>query len=1086
MNTPKFTRLRRLIRERRAPGFAVAVIAAVALIAGVAFVLNRGGGPGTSPSPALAISPRGDEVGRLEPVLVTFEKAPKERDGTSILSLEPAISGAYAWLDDRTLLFQPDYPGYLRGFTYTAHVSAQQDAGLEADFEASFQTAGRLEVVSTIPADGDEGVPAEVQVLVQFSRSVAPLTLLAARDDSPVLEFSPSLAGEGEWLNTSLYRFIPDALAPNTTYDVQIAAGLTSAADGVLAADYVWSFTSFGPALVRVTPDRDTQYAGPRQPVVLEFNQPMDQAAVEEAFSLSLEDTRVDGAFSWSSDGTKATFTPAADLEPLAVYEVDLPAGLSGLHGGKTLYGWTSTFRTVGPLELAETEPPAGATRAQRWGLRLTFSHPVDLDSLEGRVTVSGVPQDEVVFNWGDDLSAYYSVPFEPSTFYTVTIAGGVADRYGQTMPAASFSFTTEPLPSRVSVAVPALYSTYAAGAEPVLYFHASNVETASFTLWPLTKSERAAFTGGRAPDRENWLPSEPPIRRWEERIDGTQDQVIVAATSLTGGGTLPKGDYFLRASPSEWFEGSLAFSVVDTNIVLKTAYDELLAWATDIETGEPVAGARIEVVSGLLRAGESRAAVTDEDGLASFLLQPLTEAAPYADRRLAVVLDDGGRYGIASTDWQQGAVAWSLGLPLEWYPVRYKGHLYTDRPVYRPGETVGIKAIIRDDEDATYSVPEDLENVDLVIRDPQGKQILREAVTLSEHGTFPESLALAEDAATGDYFVSLVWTRDLDRREKTEIYITETSFLVAEFRRPEFEVLLGSPASVYAAGDRVPVEGEARFFFGGALAGARVEWSAFAAPASLRFEEFRGYSFSDYDYWRIMESSGEPFRAQGETVTGEDGSFSFEIPPSPLAIEGPEEYTISATVIDENGQAMAGSVTATVLPADTLAGVRSETWIGVAGEPSDFSLVTLKKEGDRAPNTPVRVEVYQRRWVTTKLEIAGGGRQYRSEPLDELIATLTATTGDDAQASFAFAPARAGTLRFVAVVTDSAGREARAATYLWVAGPQAASWRVSNDDLISLIADKDEYAPGETAEILVPAPFENSIGLVTVERGSI
>ena len=1080
MNHPAPALLKKYATDLRysLPVMAVLILA----VAGGAFLLTRDGGTEAVEPTVFAVLPSGDEVARLEPVRVTFEAAPRERDGAKILALEPAVPGVYAWLGERTLLFQPDYPGYLRGFAYTAKVRAQPDAGLVDDVEVSFQTAGKLEVVSTIPADGDEDIPAEGQIFVQFSRSVAPLTILAARDTSPVLVFDPPLAGTGEWLNTSLYRFLPDEVAPNTTYAVTIPAGLTSAADGVLEEDYSFRFTSYGPALVRVAPDRQTEYAAPRQAVTLEFNQAMDRAAVETGFALLDAGTKVSGRFSWDTTGTIATFTPDADLSPLATHQVELSAGLPGINGGETLYPWSSTFKTVGPLRLVMTEPADGATAAYRYGVSLTFSHPIDVDTLDGRVRISGIEPDEVTPGYSDGLNAYYYAQLEPSTTYTVTIAAGIADRYGQTMPATSFRFTTEALPTSVSAAVPNYVAVYATSSEPILYYHASNVATASFSLYPLTTSEMERLRKGYGFDKD-WRPSQPAIRVWSETVGGPADEVQVLATSITGGGLLPKGDYYVATAPSEYYLQGFAFSVIDTSLVVKVAYDEVLAWAVDYQTGQPLEGVRLEATgAGLL----SRTAVTDGDGLASFRLQPATEVPLYSEREFVVTLNDGVRYGVAATTWQQGASPYELGVQFEYYPVRYKGHIYTDRPIYRPGETVEIKAIVRDDDDARYTVPDDAESIDVVIRDPQGTEVLRQDVVLSPHGTFPVSLPLDAKASTGNYIVELSWSATVAFGGTQQVQFAATSFLVAEFRRPEFDVTVTTPGDAYVNGETIAVTAEASFFFGGAVQGAGVQWSVLSSPASLSSQEFARYSFSDYDYWNFIETNAEPVRLRGSGVTGTDGRVTFGVPATLLADEGPQEFTIAATVIDENGQALSASTSVTVHPADRYAGIRTTEWLGIAGEASTIELVTLTKEGALAPNTPVQVEVYERRWITTKVQTSTGARQYRSEPVDELVATLAATTGADATGTTTFSPTKTGTLRIVAVVTDASGREARSGTYLWVGGSEYASWRVTNDDLIALVADRDEYRPGDTAEILVPSPYEGMIGLVTVERGTI
>ncbi|GAB4332792.1 MAG: hypothetical protein Kow0010_18860 [Dehalococcoidia bacterium] len=1043
-------------------------VAAAVMVAIVVVVAAPGGDGGIAPPPAFAIAPSGDEVGRLVPVRVTFERPPRERDGTRILAIDPPVEGDYAWLDDRTLLFQPAYPGYLRGFTYRVRVAAQPDAGLDEDAEATFTAEGKLQVVTTIPRDGDEDVPAEAQILVQFSRSVAPLTIIEAMGDTPVLEFDPPLPGKGEWLNTSLYRFVPDQLAPNTRYTVTVRAGLTSAADGVLEEDYSWSFTSYGPALVRVTPDAHTQFAGPRQPVTLEFNQPMDRAAVEASFQLLHEDQPIPGTFDWSDDATVATFTPAHDLALLADHTIVVPAGLPGALGGQTRHEWRSTFRTVGPLEVRRTEPRDGATRANRWGIRIEFSHPIDIDSLEGRVSVDGIDQ-PLIESYADELSVYYSIPFDPSTAYTVRIAPGVRDRYGQVMGAYSFSFTTEPLPTMVSLAVPGEVGTFAASTEPIIYFHASNVAEARFTLWPLTESEAAQFHRGDPPIRrvQGWTPSQPVLRQWTEPVISPPDQVQIETTSLTGTGQpLPKGDYFVRTSGRSDF----AFSVVDTAIVLKLGYDELLAWVLDYDTGEPVAGATLSASGDGLLADT---AITGADGLASFPLRNLVEEGPYKDRNFVVTLKDGQRYGVASTQWQQGASPWNTGLPIEYYPSRYKGHVYTDRPIYRPGETVELKAIVREDDDATYRIPTGDPDLFLSIRDPRGNELYRERLTLNAYGSFAASIELDTDAATGSHWVQL-------------IPITTVSFLVAEFVRPEFEVSIDVDGDNFADGDTITATAEARFFSGGALSGAEVSWAALSYPYSIRVEEFQRYSFSDWDYWRVFRGDGDPLRARGTGVTDDLGRFTFQVPAEILAEEGPRQYTISATVIDENGQAVAGSTNVTVHPADLYAGIRPTEYVAQAGEQASVDLVTITKEGVVAPGVPVTVEVYSRRWVTTKVQTADGARRYQSEPVDELLTTISVVTGADGQAQATFVPQAPGTLRVVAIARDAAGREARSATYVWVSGPQQASWRIRNDDLIELVADKDEYAPGDIAEVLVPAPFEGAIGLVTIERGKV
>src|SRR5436309_247790 len=251
--------------------------------------------------PAAALG--GDDVARLAPITVTFAKPPSDRAPEPLLQLYPETKGAYAWLSPRTLLFQPDFPGLLRGSMYTVHVPARPEAGVPQPVTRKFTVTGKLTVQQVIPGDGDTEVPLGAQVFVQFSRSVAPLTTLAAQRADPVLVFEPPLHGKGEWLNTAIYRFIPADLVPTTTYRVTVARGLTSAADGVLESDFHSTFTTIAPAVDSITPDGGWLYGGPWQETVVVFNQPMDPSAAD---GLSVRDAQtgapVRGKLTWNAD----------------------------------------------------------------------------------------------------------------------------------------------------------------------------------------------------------------------------------------------------------------------------------------------------------------------------------------------------------------------------------------------------------------------------------------------------------------------------------------------------------------------------------------------------------------------------------------------------------------------------------------------------------------------------------------------------------------------------------------------------------------------------------------------------------------
>ena len=1023
---------------------------------------------------------------------IAFNEPPAVADGAALVSIEPAIEGSFVWDGDRTLLFQPAFPGWQRGGRYELRVHAGA-AAIAVDYVHAFTVGGALEVAYVIPGNGDREVPVEAQILVQFNRSVAPLTVLQEGPAPEVLEFDPPIAGQGEWLNTSLYRFTPSAgLEPSTRYRVRIPAGLTSAADGVLASDFEWSFATIQPAISGFEPPDGSKFVEPDGPFVVTFNQPMDRVSVEAGLVLR-EDGGPDIAASlaWSEGDTVVTLTPAEPLALGTVQSLVAPAGLRGASGGAMPSNRSSRFTVVEQPKLVRTNPPESSTSAWPYNIELYYNNPMDIGSFEDRITVSGIDPDDITLRWYDwsPETVRIGVGLEYSTEYTVSVAEGARDRGGRTLSAHEFSFTTratEPPRPWVALAAPASFVTFAAADPQVLYYHALAVEEAHFRLYRLSDSEaeillrRGFIDGWRESEGSiTFWPDSEPIRSWTEPIaEELRDTSRLYSTALSVGEPLPKGHYFLAADDGDdedWRK--LVLSVVDTAVVTKLAFDELLVWALDYETGRPLSGVTVRTAP--LEdppASSYQTDSTDGDGLARFAVSSGRGYRWDSYGQHLVRIEEDGRNGVASTWWDVGASPWQLGAS-SYVPGRV-GHVYTDRPIYRPGETVYYKAVVRDDDDASYSVPGPGTEVSVTIRDPRRAYLLNTTAEVDEFGTVAGEFVLPGDAATGTYGVSLL--------DDSGRHVAGMSFLVAEFRTPEFEVEVGTAEEHYVAGETIATETQARFYFGGAVGGADVSWAARAFPTAIRVEGYEDYSFSEYDYYYRTSEYRDPRRGNGTARTDASGVARFEVPARLEQDEGTQSFTISATVTDANGRAVANSTTATVHPATWYAGIKTESYIAKAGEPEPVHLVTVDYESRIAPSRPVTVRIYEREWVRKKERAGSGGYFHRYELIETEIEVLSATTNEAGEATVTFTPPKAGSYRLVAESLDEQEREARSARFLWVSGSDYAPWPVRDDDIIELIADREEYEVGDVAEVLVPAPFAGATALVTIERGRV
>src|SRR2546430_1177987 len=342
---------------------AVATVLILGLLAGLVQTIGRTPSTSSVEPPAFTVLPVGDDVARLGPVTVTFAKTPEERAPEALFQVFPETRGTYAWLGARTALFQPDFPGFVRGSTYSVNVPARPDAGLETAITKKFTVTGQLTVQQVIPGDGDTEVPLAAQLFVQFSRSVAPLTTLSAQRTDPVVTFEPALHGTGEWLNTSIYRFLPSDLAPATTYHLKVAKGLTSAADGVLQQDFNATFTTvtpIGAPSVANTQPSDGDKNASRYGIHINFATPMDPASLENKVrvsSFSAED--VANAESTGENGINVNL----GLKSSTAYTVTLLPGATDRYG-QAMGGHEFSFTTSAPMPSVSLALPGYSSAA--------------------------------------------------------------------------------------------------------------------------------------------------------------------------------------------------------------------------------------------------------------------------------------------------------------------------------------------------------------------------------------------------------------------------------------------------------------------------------------------------------------------------------------------------------------------------------------------------------------------------------------------------------------------------------------------------------------------------------------------------
>ena len=211
-------------------------------------------------------------------------------------------------------------------------------------------------------------------------------------------------------------------------------------------------------------------------------------------------------------------------------------------------------------------------------------------------------------------------------------------------------------------------------------------------------------------------------------------------------------------------------------NLTLKHTASEALVWVTDLATGRPVAGQPVA----LYDASMSSIARGQTDGDGIYRTKFAKPVDPWGNIS-AFSQVDGLTVAAVATDWQTGISPWDHNIPSNRMGQDYYANLYTDRAIYRHGQSVYFKGVLRKDNDAEYSLP-DVAGVNVQVRDSQYRLVYTQTAALDKFGTFDGEVKLSDSAAIGDYLHSL----ELNKRT-----YASTSFQVAEYRAPQFQVVV-------------------------------------------------------------------------------------------------------------------------------------------------------------------------------------------------------------------------------------------------------------------------------------------------------
>lgn len=1117
------------LRKFLAPGLALATI----LIAGV-FAWQR---TETSPGGTATASTQGDRHQRIDtgsPLMVRFSAPMDEESVATYLTIDPPVEGVVEWKDKQTLSFHPSAPLSLSG-TYTLTVSPEAQrrdrAVLGTSIVIKYFVAGPPKVTQQIPPPSSDMVSPNQPVTIVFDRPVVALTTISQRSSQfaewPVT-VTPALEGTWKWLSTTTAEFTPkNGFAAGTEYRVAVPAGIKTITDEKTAEDFSWSFMTRRPKMLRSEPYDGLTNASPKTEIVLHFNQDIDLASADTHMQLirsesgkqsteelaAMRDTSPDPSMAtmlprkvvygmMDTNGKKVTDRSTIVVIPSSPLALDTwhalivndgvmsPGGTLGTEEAKAVQ-----FHTAEPMEVRSVREEYGA-------IVLEFNNPYDAASVKKGVTITPKPEgwDDLTIeeNIWEGTTLYLYPTLEPSTAYTVQTNAKLKDTYGQSAVAEkTLTFKTKPMDPRVFIHSNGTFGVFERGFAPVYYLNGVNVSKMEVGFAKLTLAE---FLAEQKAGYNDWqhvpnLKGKEMEQHWTLTPGSKENTWKSIPFDLEEklGSALPTGIYVLMLTAPEYKDAysnlllteKIYFTVSGTALTLKYSGHQALVWAVDMQTGKPVSSAEVALHD--LNGKMLHTGTTDAEGF----FETSIDAAAFGidgntwNPEIWATAKTATDFAFVGSSWNSGMGSYDFGMSEEWVPnkegLTMLSYLYTDRPIYRAGDEVRFKGIVRlKDKHGVLHPPSRMARVS--IEDSQGNTVFNETMALNAYGSFSGKLPLDPKAGLGSYWLSV----ELIPNEDIGYGSASTTFQVLAYRKPEYRVDIAFEKEEYFAGDTVKATVEGAYYFGMPMEEAKVSWRAMSTDYYFNRFTDGWYSFSLEENWCWYDCERESeILSSGEGTLRKDGTFPIEVPVTLENEALSQVLSVDVDITDASNQVVSNRASVPIHKAGVYVGIRTDEYSVEPGQEAAINLVTVAPDGSPLGGQRIDLTLYNRTWNTTRKKGVDGQYYYDNEVKDDLISSFGATTDADGKAETKVRIPSGGQFRILAVVRDGSGNEAKADTSVYAWSSTYVNWPHSNSNRMTVLADKPEYKIGETAKLLIQSPYqgEGVTALVSIER---
>ena len=976
----------------------------------------------------------------------------------------------------------------------------------------------------TVADWGPKGkIPAAVtapSLYVVFSLPVKALSALGKpASESPYLSVSPAVKGVFRWYGSRYLAFEPEeSLKPGQEYTMTVKDGVQALNGKKIEGRKQFKVTSETLRITYMQPgytlrknsdrwipiDTDNLIPEAANDVQLSFNYPVRPEDLSSILSVAVQEA---GKQAVPYRYTLSRIEGENDFNVLVTIDGKIPFNATVTLAAKRPDGSLATVRyhTLKPFTAR------GATAYHNdYGytnpIRIGFSHQVDTKTVLNNISINPpLAFDEknikVLSSAYNPAVLIHSLPVASREKYTVTVQNGIKDIYGRAIAsAASYTVTIPDAPSFVQYNDSGHLMLEASYPHKYL-FEYQNILSPSDYAVAKTDDPLNLLVWGEAYDSSKAKTLDASVRNKRQFELADLDPYLENGKGFVRIDTsvrLPP--YSQRDTKPHISRRTSTVQVTDLGITVRAALNKTVVLVSKLSTGEPVEGASVYLYDA--KTDKADTAVSPDEGAQNPFASGTTDkeglaVLPYGDKSIrffrnaesntAVFVEKDGDRAVFHPRTHS---PWRFDVSAAYHPYKIaetlqRTFLFSDRGLYKPGETVSFRGIDRTQTFSTFTPYEGQYTVTLAGYSEEGDavEVAMQGGTCTDSGSFWGAFDLPDDLPPGSYSLTYRRTEDDTNSKPQECLIT-----VAYFEKLKFQAEVTPPPQPVIMGDPIKATVSASYLSGGGLGNAAYtgNWMRQGTSFQAEHPSLKKYRFGTTGYGidHVSSFSGK---------LSNTGSAEISCQAASEGIVGlPYRYVAEVSITNLSNQQISARNAILVHPAGFYIGIaRPENLTGFAqkGRELTFPFILASPDGNPLADTKLAeedfsVELIRENWKLVQ-ERGSGGSVYSNYEKED-ITEYTGRIKPAAKGTIRLTPQNAGSYILTVSGTDTAGRKAKTDYRFYVTGSGASFWDREYENAVRLTPDQSLYNPGDTARILLESPLPAGRYLITVEREGI